>query len=98
MENEENNNVTTLNAGVTTVSGTTAVNTSPSFSSTFNPFWSHTTSDLRSSYYVASTTVKRATNGYVIENGYELYIAKNEKELTKILKETLNPTLKGKKK
>lgn len=41
--------------------------------------------------YNHGTVVKKAMNGYVVESGYQLFIAKNEKELTKVLMNILNP-------
>ena len=46
---------------------------------------------ITSTVYNYGTTVKKAVNGYVVENGYQIYIAKNEKELTKVLMNILNP-------
>ncbi len=46
--------------------------------------------------YVNNLTVKPAVNGYIVEYAYATYIAKNEKELNKLIVQLLNPN-KGKK-
>lgn len=45
----------------------------------------------------SSPIIKKAKNGFVIEYQYDIYIAKNMKDVTKVLNIIFNPITKGKK-
>lgn len=59
--------------------------------------WPYYDTGSTSTYIInQDLTVKRAMNGYVVTLSYNTYIAKNEKDLNKLIVQLLNPK-KGKK-
>lgn len=107
LTNEDVNNIVNFDPNtpvVSTTTGTTSLMTNgtgalSNTTATINNGWWSYSPYYQSGVYFTQPTIRQAVNGFVIDYNSSVYIAKNLKEVTKILGEIFNPSSlkKGKK-